>query len=214
MAGTLNITIDAWADGGTIPDKYSFCNPADEGHVTGGPNISPAISWSGAPDGTQSYAVICVDPDVPSVLDDFNQEGRTVSKDLPRVDLYHWILVDVPASITSLAEGQESEGVVAKGKPIGVVDHGVRGANGYGAFMAGDPDMAGDYGGYDGPCPPWNDEIPHRYVFTVYALDVASLGLGGVFDGAAAMAAIEGHVLAEGTCTGMYSLNPDVRAGM
>jgi Raf kinase inhibitor-like YbhB/YbcL family protein len=214
MAGTLNITIDAWADGGTIPDKYSFCIPADEGHVTGGPNISPAISWTGAPDGTQSYAVICVDPDVPSVLDDFNQEGRTVSKDLPRVDLYHWILVDIPGSIASLAEGAESEGVVAKGKSTGAVDHGVRGANGYGAFMAGDPDMAGDYGGYDGPCPPWNDEIPHRYVFTVYALDVASLGLGGVFDGAAAMAAIEGHVLAEGTCIGMYSLNPDVRAGM
>ena len=41
-------------------------------------------------------------------------------------------------------------------------------------WFASDKDMAGDYHGYDGPCPPWNDEIPHRYVFTVYALDVAS----------------------------------------
>ena len=214
MAGSLALTIDAWNDGGTIPDKYSFCIPADKGHITGGANISPAISWSAGPEGTQSYAVICVDPDVPSVLDDFNQEGRMVSKDLPRVDLYHWVLVDVPAATTSLAEGAESDSVVPHGKPTGAVRHGVRGANGYGAFMAENPDMAGDYGGYDGPCPPWNDEIPHRYIFNVYALDVASLGLNGVFDGAAALAAIEGHVLAEGTCTGIYSLNPDVREGM
>jgi phosphatidylethanolamine-binding protein (PEBP) family uncharacterized protein len=40
-------------------------------------------------------------------------------------------------------------------------------------WFAGDNDMRGDYYGYDGPCPPWNDEIVHRYVFTLFALDVA-----------------------------------------
>ena len=35
--------------------------------------------------------------------------------------------------------------------------------------------MFGDYYGYDGPCPPWNDELVHRYVFTLYALDVPRL---------------------------------------
>ena len=46
--------------------------------------------------------------------------------------------------------------------------------------------MSGDYFGYDGPCPPWNDALVHRYVFTLYALDVATLGLQGPFTGCAA----------------------------
>jgi Raf kinase inhibitor-like YbhB/YbcL family protein len=71
--------------------------------------------------------------------------------------------------------------------------------------------MAGLYYGYDGPCPPWNDEIPHRYVFTVYALDVAALPVAGAFGGAEVRAAIKGHVLAEASITGRYTLNPSVR---
>ena len=70
--------------------------------------------------------------------------------------------------------------------------------------------MGGHYGGYDGPCPPWNDSILHHYHFTVYALDVASLGLTGPFTGADAQAALSGHVLAEAAHVGTYSLNQDV----
>ena len=54
-----------------------------------------------------------------------------------------------------------------------------QGINDYTGWFAGDKDMAGNYFGYDGPCPPWNDEIPHRYVFTLYALDVPRLDVGG-----------------------------------
>ena len=53
----------------------------------------------------------------------------------------------------------------------------------------------------------------HTYVFTVYALDVESLGLGGKFGGADALAAMYGHVLAKGSCTGTYTLNPALREG-
>src|SRR5690606_29409386 len=70
----------------------------------------------------------------------------------------------------------------------------------------------GDYGQYDGPCPPWNDSIVHHYHFTVYALDVETLGLQGKFGGPAALAAMEGHILAKGSVVGKYSLNPDVPA--
>jgi phosphatidylethanolamine-binding protein (PEBP) family uncharacterized protein len=42
--------------------------------------------------------------------------------------------------------------------------------------MAGNPDMAGQYFGYDGPCPPWNDERMHHYIFTIYALDIDKSG--------------------------------------
>lgn len=72
--------------------------------------------------------------------------------------------------------------------------------------------MSGDYYGYDGPCPPWNDEIVHRYVFTLYALDVASLPVDGALTGQNVRKAIESvNVLAQAELTGLYSLNPTVR---
>lgn len=55
-----------------------------------------------------------------------------------------------------------------------------------------------------------NDAIPHRYHFTVYALNVPSLGLSGEFTGPEALRAMEGHVLAQGEVAGLYTLNPDV----
>ena len=71
--------------------------------------------------------------------------------------------------------------------------------------------MAGDYFGYDGPCPPWNDELAHRYVFTVYALDVARLPVAGAFGGADVRKAVQGHILAQASITGRYALNPAVK---
>jgi len=68
--------------------------------------------------------------------------------------------------------------------------------------------MKGQYFGYDGPCPPWNDERLHHYHFTVYALSVKTLGLSGAFDAEAALAAMKGKVLAKGTSTGIFTQNP------
>ena len=195
-----------------IPEEFAFGVPAVDDHMALGANRNPHLAWSEAPEGTKSYAVICVDDDVPSKMDDLNQEGKTIPADLPRIDFYHWVLVDVPASVSELAAGADSDGITQGGKPPGPTDHGTRGINDYTMFMGGNPDMAGDYGGYDGPCPPWNDTIVHHYHFTVYALDVESLGLSGSFTGAQAMAAMEGHVLDKATITGTYSLNPEVKA--
>ena len=75
-------------------------------------------------------------------------------------------------------------------------------------WFAGDGDMGGDYYGYDGPCPPWNDEILHHYVFTLYALDSARCAVSGMFKGADVLKAIEGHVLAKASLTGIYTLSP------
>jgi phosphatidylethanolamine-binding protein (PEBP) family uncharacterized protein len=74
--------------------------------------------------------------------------------------------------------------------------------------MAADEQMKGQYFGYDGPCPAWNDEIAHRYVFTVYALSVPSLNLSGAFTGSVVLAALEGKVLAKGELVGLYTTNP------
>ena len=66
--------------------------------------------------------------------------------------------------------------------------------------------------GYDGPSPPWNDSIVHRYVFTVYALDVERLPLMGRFSGADARKVIAHHRLGEASITGLYTLNPRLAA--
>ena len=137
-------------------------------------------------------------------------EGRTVPASLPRADFAHWLLADLPSDTTAVAEGASSSGVTPGGKPVdGGELGGVVGANDYTSWFEGDADMGGTYGGYDGPCPPSNDEIVHHYVFTVHALDVASLGLAPGFRLADFTAAIAGHELATASVTGTYTLNPD-----
>ncbi|MBS1198741.1 MAG: YbhB/YbcL family Raf kinase inhibitor-like protein [Proteobacteria bacterium] len=73
-------------------------------------------------------------------------------------------------------------------------------------------DMQGDYYGYDGPCPPWNDERLHHYIFTLYALDIERLPLEGRFGGPEVRSAIQGHILATASLTGTYTLNPALAA--
>ena len=207
----MKFEIPSFANDGPIPGEFAFCVPADEGPVIFTPNRSPHLRWSGVPSGAQSLAVVVVDPDVPSVPDDVNQEGRTVPHDLPRVDFYHWVLVDIPIDMDELLEGIDSDGVTEGGKAPGPTSHGVRGINNYTDWFAGDEQMGGDYAGYDGPCPPWNDERLHHYRFTLYSLDVPTLGLSGAFGGPEALAAMEGHVIAQSTWTGTYTLNPSLR---
>ena len=208
----MKLTSSSFADGGVIPAEFAFCAPDPRTKVTLSKNRNPNLTWSGVPAGTKSFAVICHDPDVPSRGDDVNQERRIVPKSLPRVDFFHWVLVELPASVPAISAGEFSSAVTPRGKPGPDGPHGARhGINDYTAWFANDTEMAGDYYGYDGPCPPWNDEIPHRYVFTVYALDVARLPLQGAFGGNDVRRAIEGHVLAQASITGRYTLNPQVK---
>jgi hypothetical protein len=199
----------SFSDQESIPERYAFGKIEPQSHVALADNYNPQFSWGDVPASTRSFALICHDPDVPSRPDDVNQEGRTVSASLPRIDFFHWVLVDLPADLREIDEGAFSSGVTPRGKggplaPLGAM----QGINDYTAWFAADRDMNGDYFGYDGPCPPWNDEIPHRYIFTLYALDVQSLNLQGAFKGADALAAMRGHVLAQASLTGLYTLNP------
>lgn len=207
----MKLTSTSFANGDKIPGEFSFCTPDPAHHVCLGKNLNPHLAWSDAPAGTQSFAIICHDPDVPSVGTDVNQEGRTVPAALPRVDFFHWVLIDLPATINSIAEGEFSSNVTPRGKPGPQSLHGSRqGVNNYTEWFAGDHDMRGDYYGYDGPCPPWNDEIIHHYIFTVYALDTERLSLDGKFGGPDVRAALQGHILAEASLGGTYTLNPSL----
>ncbi len=208
----MKLTSKSLVDGDAIGEDFAFAKPAKEGHVTLAGNKSPHLAWEGAPKGTRSFVLACVDPDAPTVADDVNQEGRSVPRDLPRADFHHWILVDLPATCTSIEEGACSDGVTPRGKSDPPGPAGSRqGRNDYTGWFAGDADMEGEYFGYDGPAPPWNDERIHRYRFTLYAIDLERTPVEGVFTTPDVLAAIEGHVLAKAVLTGTYTQNPKLR---
>ncbi|MFM9842948.1 MAG: YbhB/YbcL family Raf kinase inhibitor-like protein [Dongiaceae bacterium] len=81
----MKLTSTAFAGRGRIPSKHS-CDGAD---------LSPALDWSGIPEGTNSLVLVCSDPDAPAGT------------------WYHWGLYDIPPSVTRLPEGYKEmpEGV-------------------------------------------------------------------------------------------------------
>lgn len=209
----MKLWSDSFQDGAAIPGEFAFAVPDARSHVALSSNKNPHLAWSGVPAGTKSLVLICHDPDVPSRGDDVNQEGKTVPADLPRVDFFHWTMVDIPVGAGALAAGQFSNDVTTRGKagpaipgdPLAGARHGL---NDYTSWFAGDGDMRGDYFGYDGPCPPWNDAIAHRYIFTLYAVDQENLTVSGNFNGTDVRNALQGHVLGQTSITGTYTLNP------
>jgi len=219
----MKIWSDSFTDGGLIPPECAFAVIDPVAHVRLSANRNPHLAWDDVPSGTQSLILFCHDVDAPSVGTDVNKEGRVVPDELPRSDFYHWILVDIPVALRTLAEGKFSELVTPHGKPGPLLpftikngtEHQLRqGVNDYTGWFAHDPDMAGEYYGYDGPCPPWNDLRPHTYLFSIYALDVPRLALEGRFTGPEARLAIRGHILDEAQMFGVYTLNPDVVASL
>jgi Raf kinase inhibitor-like YbhB/YbcL family protein len=204
----MNLASTSFRPWETLDTRLAFARPHASDHVQWSDNRNPQLAWSNVPDGTRSFALLCWDDDVPTVGDDVNQQGRRVPLWLERTRFFHWVVADLPATLREVAEGTHSDGVTAGGKAGGATpDGGVAGINDYTGWFAGDEDMRGDYFGYDGPCPPWNDERTHAYVFTVLALDVASLGLSGAFTGADLLAAAEGHVLASAAVGALYRNN-------
>jgi len=198
----LTVKITGISEGTPIPSKFAYCTADDKGRTKNGDNISPAIAWSGAPAQTKSYALIVVDPDVPANFDTANKPDKIIPMNFARQNFYHWVLINIPTQVTGIFEGKNSSGVTAGGKPVGRTSYGTNGINGYG------------FGGYDGPCPPWNDERLHHYHFIVYALDVASLNLPDPVNGSLAKSAMTGHILAQGEVMGTYTTNPTgVRPG-
>jgi phosphatidylethanolamine-binding protein (PEBP) family uncharacterized protein len=120
------------------------------------------------------------------------------------------LLLDIPATVTQIPAGLHSNGVTARGKSGPAAPEGWRhGLNDYTNWFANDEQMKGDYYGYDGPCPPWNDTLVHHYIFTVYALATPTLEVSGPLTGTNVRSALDSaQVLGRAGLTGIYSLNP------
>ena len=206
-AEEFSLKVDAFDASQQVKAEYAYCVGADEkaGH---GKNISPAVSWTGVPKGTESFALVMHDPDVPTDFSIAGKKGVEIDGNQPRQVFYHWVLADIPAKTKKIKVGVESKGIKPGVIKPGKAKIGVRGLNDYTKFMKDDKKLAGLYAGYDGPCPPWNDARPHRYIFTLYALRVKTLNLPKNFTGEDVVAAVRGKVLAQTNVQGQYTLNP------
>jgi Raf kinase inhibitor-like YbhB/YbcL family protein len=204
----MKLTSQSWGNGERIPERYAAGKIDTAAGVTFSDNLNPHLAWTDVPAGAKSLVLICHDFDVPSKGDDVNQPDREVPSDLPRVDFFHWVLVDLPPTLTHIAEGEFSRGFTPCGKPGPATLHGARqGLNDYTGWFAADPERAGAYFGYDGPFPPFNDSLVHHYVFTLYALNIERLPIEGSFNGPQVREAIAGHAMDAATYSGTYTLN-------
>lgn len=176
--GTLSLTSSAFVENGVIPVRYSG----------DGDNVSPPLSWTGAPAGTQSFVVTLVDPDVPWGQD-VPGYGTMPDPGTQPGDLFiHWMAANIPADVTALADGASPGNM-----PPGTVEP----QSSFALFAM----PANQYGG---PAPPPQLKA-HEYVFTLYAMDVASLpGITAESDYAALTQAMAGHVLATAELEGYF----------
>jgi Raf kinase inhibitor-like YbhB/YbcL family protein len=214
----MKIWSDSFRDGGSIPAEFAFAMTDPDTRVRLAGNRNPHLTWSDVPAGAESLALLCIDGDAPQDGRDVNQPDRTLAVEMPRGDFFHWSLIDIPLGHSAIAAGAMSSGVTVRGKAgpdivlgrDGTATHLRQGINDYTNWFSGDPAMAGDYYGYDGPCPPWNDLRLHHYIFRMYALDLPRLELPGRFSGPDVCAAIHGHIIDEAQLIGTYTLNPSL----
>lgn len=190
-----------------LPVEFA-AGQSSNGAVGFAPNRNPHLAWDHVPAGTRSFALLCIDPDAPTVAEMVGKPGVEIPSDQPRTDFCHWAMVDIPADVREIAAGSCSDGIVPHGKQEPLAPPGSRqGLNDYTGWFAGDPDMAGDWHGYDGAFPPPNDLRLHRYFFRVFALDVATLDVPARFTCADVLRAMHGHVLGEAAIHATYSLH-------
>ena len=199
----MKIRSDSFAQGQPIPSEFALGAPDGFGG-----NRNPHLAWTDAPAGTQSFVLLCIDTDAPTDASLAGKAGVEIPVEHPRGEFVHWAVVDLPPEMTELAAGSCSDGVTKGGKGPCQGEGARQGLNDYtGWFANNDSGMKGEYFGYDGPYPPPNDLRTHRYFFRLFALDVAKLDVPEVFTAHDALRAMHGHVLAEASTWGSYSLH-------
>ena len=207
----MRLSSDSFQNRQRLPEEFAAGVRTEDG-AGFGPNRNPHLRWDDVPAGTKSFALLVIDPDVPTVPEMAGKPGVEIPVDQPRCDFTHWAMVDIPAGVREIAAGSASDGVVPHGKQQPAGPAGSRqGLNAYTGWFAGEASMRGDWYGYDGPFPPPNDLRLHRYFFRLFALDVERLDVPDRFTSDDVFRAMHGHVLAEAAIHATYSLNPAVK---
>ena len=167
-AAKLAVSSTAFKNGEAIPADYT----AD------GRNVSPPLTWSGAPSGTREFALILDDPDAPT----------------PQ-PFVHWVIYKIPGSATGLPEAMPMGGTV---KGTGVAGA-LQGPTGFAMYArgGGPPPQPG----YRGPAPPSGK--PHHYTFKVYALNAPLDPKEGLTKDEL-LKAMEGTIIGQGEIVGLY----------
>ena len=133
MAGDFTLQSD------DIQGELTKVQEFDSGYGCSGENKSPQLHWHGAPKETKSFALTLFDPDAPT--------GH---------GWLHWVVVNIPATSTSIASDASAQKKLPKGALETMNDYGMA--------------------GFGGACPPKGDKA-HRYIFTIYALDIQKLNV-------------------------------------
>ena len=201
----MRIHSNSFANGQPIPAEYAM------GQADGfAGNRNPHLAWDQVPAGTRSFALLCIDTDAPTVAETVGRDDMEIPVEQPRGDFIHWTMIDIAADARQIEAGSCSDGITPKGKRTPPGPPGARqGLNDYTGWFAGDADMGGEYFGYDGPYPPFNDLRTHRYFFRLFALDVEKLEVAERFTAADVLREMHGHVLGEALVHGTYTLNAD-----
>lgn len=203
----MRLWSDSFENTKPIPAEFAMGQP--DGFAA---NRNPHLAWDEVPGGTKSFALLCIDPDAPTVPETVGRDDLQIPVEQPRAHFIHWAMADIAPDVREIAAGSCSDGVTAKGKQQPAGPSGARqGLNGYTGWFAGDAQMGGEYYGYDGPYPPFNDLRVHRYFFRLFALDVTTLDLPARFTAADVERAMQGHVLGEALVHGTYTLNAALR---
>jgi Raf kinase inhibitor-like YbhB/YbcL family protein len=200
------LTSTAFGDGEPMPPECAFSFVTPDHRYVDAPNLNPDLAWDDLPPGTLSLVLVNDDLDVPADLGNYGKPGTEYTAGTPRRRLCHWVLIDLDPNGPPLGRGEFSNAAVHGGKPGPEGPRGTRqGINEYTESFKDDPERRGQYYGYDGPRPPWNDRMPHRYEFVLYALDIARLPVEGAFMKETVLEAIQGHVLDSATLTGTFA---------
>lgn len=148
-----------------------------------GENISPPLNWNDAPKGTKGFALTVVDPDVPMEEEWFPFKDILKVGVLPGDLFVHWIVYNIPASATGLGEGASPGGKLPSG--------------------AKELNNSGGIAGYLGMGPPPGHKA-HRYIFTLYAVNVSSLALSPEGSYLDFLNAIKGRIVATTSLTAYF----------
>jgi Raf kinase inhibitor-like YbhB/YbcL family protein len=183
---------------GILDKDCAFCDMTIDGYGKG-ENLSPHLFWGNIPEGTKSFALLCVDIDVPTDFTNANKPDIFIDAAQKRTNFIHWMICNIPANYTELPKGFMNKNQAMYGYNI------------YN-FVQGLTDYKKRYGdkaiGYWGPCGPVNDTRIHRYIFRLYALNVETLALENGFSYEQFTAAIEKSTIATANLIALYSRNP------